>query len=124
VSIASSTPTTSAGQVSRSATLRNLPPQPAIVVEWDFPMMVHRPDLDPANLNSGEGDQEDNELEPLLQLLDEKPLTTSAWQEAAKDAGYSRATFFRMKQKLETGRSLAFDRIEKTWARAEEATLI
>jgi hypothetical protein len=103
-------------------TLRNLPPQPPFVVEWDFPLMVERPDLDPADLKLVEGEQVDDDLEPLLELLDEKPLTSSEWQEAAEELGYSRATFFRMKQKLESENRVRFDRKDKTWARVSDAS--
>jgi len=98
-------------------TLRNLPPQAPFVVEWTFPIMVQRPDLNASDLKV-EGEEDAEELEPLLQLLDEKPLTSGAWQEAAEEAGYSRATFFRKKQELEDGKYLAFNRKQKTWARA------
>jgi hypothetical protein len=37
-------------------TLRNLPPQEPFVVQWTFPLMVERPDLDPADLKRGDED--------------------------------------------------------------------
>ena len=97
-------------------TLRNFPPQPAIVVEWDFPLMVERADLDPTELKQNESEPEDD-MEPLLELLDDKPLTTAEWQEAAKAVGYSRATFYRLRQKPDFTKKLKFDRKDKTWAR-------
>jgi len=101
-------------------TLRNLPPQPAFVVEWDFPLMVERPDLNPKDLKREEAEEEDD-LEPLLGLLDEKPLTTGDWQKAAEAEGYSRPTFFRKKKKLEDGKRVKFDLKQKTWARGNGA---
>ena len=98
-------------------TLRNLPPQPAFVVEWDFPAMVERRDLDPADLKREEG-EEDDDLEPLLELLGQKPLTTGEWQGAAEAEGYSRPTFFRKKLRLEEAGRVEFNRQDKTWARA------
>lgn len=77
-------------------TLRNLAPQPPFVVEWQFPVMVERPDLSPADFKTDEA-PEDNEYEPLVCLLDDSPLTTAEWLEAATEIGYSRATFFRDK---------------------------
>ena len=77
-------------------TLRNFPPQPPFVVEWQFPVMVERPDLSPADFKTDEVNEGDN-YEPLLSLLDEAPLTTGEWLEAATEIGYSRATFFRDK---------------------------
>jgi hypothetical protein len=95
-------------------TLRNLPPQPAFVVEWDFPVMVERRDLDPADLKRTDDVQEDD-LEPLVELLDEKPLTTGEWQAAAERDGYSRATFYRMKQKLVAAKRVTTDQMSIFW---------
>ena len=36
-------------------TLRNFPPQPPFVIQWEFPIFVERPDLDPADLKLGNG---------------------------------------------------------------------
>ncbi len=102
-------------------TLRNFPPQPAFVVGWRFPLMVERPDLDPKDLK-GEQAEEDDDLERLLALLDDKPLTTSQWQKAAEADGYSRPTFFRKKVKLEDGKRVKFDRKGKAWSRARTAS--
>ena len=99
-------------------TLRNFPPQPPFVVQWDFPIFVERPDLDPADLKLGEGEEAEDELEPLLALLDENPLTTGDWQGAAEAEGYSRPTFFRKKLRLEEAGRVEFNRKDKTWARA------
>jgi hypothetical protein len=99
-------------------TLRNLEPQESFVVEMDFPIMVERPDLNPADLAKDNADQDDD-LEPLLELLDEKPLTVGEWQLAAQAEGYSRATFFRMKKKLEAGKRVQFDQKEKTCSRIQ-----
>jgi hypothetical protein len=40
-------------------TLRNFPPQAPFVVEWQFPLMVERPDLDPADFKGSEVEEED-----------------------------------------------------------------
>jgi hypothetical protein len=100
-------------------TLRNLPPQPAFVVEWDFPVMVERPDLNASDLRR-DNELGDDDLEPLVELLDEAPLTTRCWQTAAEGVGYSRATFFRMKQKIETAKRVQYDAKSKTWARSND----
>jgi|GEM_PF-1238364 len=97
-------------------TLRNFEPQDSFVVEMDFPIIVERPDLNPADLAKN-NIQEDDDLEPVLELLDEKPLTVGQWQAAAQAKGYSRATFFRMKKKLELGKRIQFDQREKTCSR-------
>lgn len=104
--------------------LRNLPPQPSFVVQWTYPVMVERPDLDPADLKGVSGDHAQNDdLEFVLGLLDDGPLTTADWQKAAEVEGYSRATFFRKKQGLETGNRVAFDPETKTWTRTTSGSL-
>ena len=104
--------------------LRNLPPQPSFVVQWTYPVMVERPDLDPADLKGVSGDHAQNDdLEFVLGLLDDGPLTTADWQKAAEVEGYSRATFFRKKQGLETGNRVAFDPKTKTWTRTTSGSL-
>lgn len=40
--------------------LRNLPPQPPFVVQWDFPSMSVREDLNPGDLKGAEGEVEEN----------------------------------------------------------------
>jgi hypothetical protein len=100
-------------------TLRNLPPQPPFVVQWDVPVMVERRDLDPADLKrGGDEDLQEDDLEPLVELLEEKPLTTGEWQAAAERDGYSRATFYRMKQKLVAARRVTMDQTPTFWTRA------
>jgi hypothetical protein len=81
--------------------------------------MVERRDLDPADLKRGEdADERDDDLGLLVDLLDEKPLTTGQWQAAADGEGYSRATFYRMKQKLVAARRVTMDQTSTFWRRA------
>ena len=101
-------------------TLRNLAPQPPFVVEWQFPLMVERPDLSPADFKTDEAAEEDD-YEPLLSLLDESPLTTAEWLEAAIEIGYSRATFFRDKGYLVENNRVQTN-TEKTWSRKQGET--
>lgn len=96
-------------------TLRNLPPQSPFVLQWDFPIMVERSDLDPARLR-GADDAAMEKGQPLLELLQEKPLTTAEWEEAAKRTGYSRPTFFRYKARLKNDGHLKFLVKDKKWA--------
>lgn len=96
-------------------TLRNLPPQSPFVIQWDFPVMVERPDLDPARLR-GADDAAIEKVQPMLELLLEKPLTTAEWEDAAKLIGYSRPTFFRYKAQLKNDGHLKFYVNNKTWA--------
>jgi hypothetical protein len=99
------------------ATLRNLPPQAPFVVQWSYPVMMERPDLDPADLKRGDSEEKQDDRAPLLNLLDEGPLTTGQWQAAEEAEGYSRATFFRKKENLLATGQVALDEKSKTWAR-------
>ena len=95
-------------------TLRNLAPQSSFVIQWNYPVMVERPDLSPDDFKTDE--VELDEYEPLVSLLDDSPLTTAEWLEAATEIGYSRATFFRDKSVLvEKGRVQI--KGENTWCR-------
>ena len=95
-------------------TLRNLAPQSPFVIQWNYPVMVERPDLSPDDFKTDE--VELDEYEPLVSLLDDSPLTTAEWLEVATEIGYSRATFFRDKGVLvEKGRVQI--KGEKTWCR-------
>ena len=101
-------------------TLRNLAPQPPFVVEWQFPVMVERLDLSPADLKTDE-DTEDDDYEPLLSLLDESPLTIAEWLEAATEIGYSRASFFRDKGVLVEKKLVQINE-ERFWSRNQIET--
>jgi hypothetical protein len=100
-------------------TLRNLAPQPPFVVEWQYPVMVERPDLSPADFKTEVA--EVDEYEPLVSLLDEGPLTTAEWNKAAAEIGYSRASFFRDKAVL-VEKNLVHINTEKTWSRNQGET--
>ena len=100
-------------------TLRNFAPQPPFVIEWQFPVMVERPDLSPADFKSEEA--ESDEYEPLLSLLNESPLTTGEWLEAAMEIGYSRATFFRDKSVLVEKKLVQISE-DKFWSRNQDET--
>ena len=100
-------------------TLRNLAPQPPFVIQWNYPVMVERPELSPADFKSEEA--EADEYEPLLSLLCESPLTTGEWLEAARETGYSRATFFRDKGVLVEKKLVQISE-DKFWSRATSET--
>lgn len=100
-------------------TLRNLPPQPPFVIEWKYPVMVERPDLSASDLKKDE--EVDEDYESLISLLDESPLTTGEWLEAAEEIGYSRATFFRDKNVL-LEKNLVQISQTKFWSRNQSET--
>lgn len=99
-------------------TLRNLPPQPPFVVQWRYPVMVERPDLDPADLKREEGEKAQDDLAPLLELLNQKPLTTGEWKKTAEAEGYTHAKFYRRRKELLRANRVQRDRKDRTWSRA------
>ena len=68
--------------------LRNLPEQPPFVVEWDFPIMRLRTDLDPARLKQTAGRRREHDPRHLLAAIadttSENPISISAWAAAVK----------------------------------------
>jgi len=99
--------------------LRNLPPQPPFVVDWQYPVMVQRPDLEPDQLGN---ETEQDELEiGLLGLLDGKALTTTEWQQAATNL-CSKATFHRRLKTLKATGKARCDDTSKTWEAVADET--
>jgi hypothetical protein len=79
------------------ATLRNFPPLEPFVVEWNSPLMVRRPDLNPAQLKQVGGRKPSYTTADILPLLKAGPLTTTEWLKLAeKQAGLSKSTFLRL----------------------------
>jgi len=93
--------------------LRNLPPQESFVVEWKYPVMVERDDLEP---EGQEDAQEDKRARQMLSLLQNAPMTSGQWEEEAKQVGIPHATFFRIKTRLQDSGHIIRDRWDKTWS--------
>ena len=93
--------------------LRNLPQQPSFVVQWEYPVMVEREDLDPEDLKLDDNITDTDE--GLLELLKDKPLSTGEWLVQAIGLGLSRATFYRVKRDLKENAYVMFDAKTKTW---------
>lgn len=82
------------------ATVRNLPSPPPVVMEWDFPRIVLRSDLEPEALRVTATAGGRRGLAIVLGAL-VRPLSHPDWLQASVDGGVSRATFFRARQRLE-----------------------
>jgi hypothetical protein len=93
--------------------LRNLAQQPAFVVQWDYPVMIEREDLDPEDIQEEDAISETDE--GIMALLNEKPLSSGEWQSKALEQGVSRATFYRIKALLKDSGYIQFDGQSKTW---------
>ena len=94
--------------------LRNFPQQPSFVVEWDYPVMVKREDLDPEDVIIEDVDDEDDH--GLADLIRVSPLATREWEIKALMLGLSRRTFYRLKRKLKDNGYISFDFKTKTWS--------
>ena len=94
--------------------LRNFPQQSSFVVQWDYPVMVQREDLDPEDVVIEEMEDEDDH--GLLNILEFLPHTTSEWEIKALALGLSRSTFFRVKRKLLDNGYVTFDFKTKLWS--------
>jgi hypothetical protein len=99
--------------------LRNLPQQSGFVVEWDYPVMVEREDLDPEDVVLD--DEPIDTDEGLMDLLKLGPQSSGEWQVKAIGLGLSRATFYRIKAKLKDDGYVRFDEETKTWSLVGQA---
>jgi hypothetical protein len=76
--------------------LRNLPEQPPFVVEWDYPVMALRDDLNPDRLKGKGGRPKQTDDSALLALLADGPLSHSEWKRrAAERLGFNKTAFDR-----------------------------
>lgn len=98
-------------------TQRNMASPKPFVVEWDWPSMLVRPDLDPSDLDDGKKQNMHRVTDFLLSLLRDQPLTSTAWQAAAQAGGVSRATFFRRTGQLKDTGEVEQNPATKVWYR-------
>ena len=87
------------GAYTVETTLRNLIELDAFVVQWNFPLMTIRPDLEPDKLKQVGGRKPTFVVKDILSIIEPAPLTTTEWlKEAEKVLGVSRRTFMRLKK--------------------------
>lgn len=94
--------------------LRNLPEQPAFVVQRNYPVFEVREDLDPEDVEVNDDEAIETD-KGLLALLKAKPLRSGEWQAAALGIGVSRPVFYRIKAKLKEEGLVTFNAVTKTW---------
>ncbi|CAM6004952.1 unnamed protein product [Sphagnum balticum] len=95
--------------------LRNFPPQPSFVMEWQFPVMVERRDLEPDGAN-----QLSERTRQVLGLVAHLPMTTLEWQAAAQAQGIPRASFFRVMRELREANRVTMNSGGRQWSAAPE----
>lgn len=98
-------------------TQRNTVSPAPFVVEWEWPSMQLRTDLDPADLHDGKRLNEHQTTDLIQSLLKSHPLTTSQWQSAAAEKGVSRATFYRKLALLKESGEVRQDEGTRAWYR-------
>lgn len=96
-------------------TLRNMGPTPPFVVEWNYPVMEMRDDLDPDEIQRTVAKPGAEAGDFLLALLMDRPRTTTEWEQAAALGGVSRATFYRLKAKLAAAGDVSQDPGSALW---------
>jgi hypothetical protein len=87
-------------------TLRNFPEQPSFVVAWNFPLMTMRVNLNPEDLRQARGRKAAYEEEDLLNVLGQDRLSTTEWQQRAKEEGISQSGFYRLYKLLQKSRQI------------------
>jgi hypothetical protein len=98
-SIITLTEHTAPGAYTVETILRNFIKRGRFTVEWAFPLMVPRPDLDPSKLKLANGRKPTFSVTDILPLLQTGPLTTMEWFKVAeKQTGVSKSTFLRFKK--------------------------
>jgi hypothetical protein len=95
--------------------LRNLPPQEAFVVEWSFPVMKVREDLDAGELKTDNVEEEEVTILDLLEV----PLTTKEWEVAAKEEGISRSPFYRQRKELKAAGLVTLNPDDEKWYQSQ-----
>jgi hypothetical protein len=80
------------------ATLRNHKILKPFVVQWEFPLMLPKDDLDPAKIKQPirGGRKQEFTAPMLLESLGKSKLTTAEWQARCEKDGITRATFYRL----------------------------
>jgi hypothetical protein len=96
--------------------LRNLPQVEPFVVEWEFPLMKLREDLSAEKLAGRGGRPKIDVSDELLELIADKPMTTTEWEEAAvEELKISASTFDRQKKQLVEGKQVSRNEETGKW---------
>lgn len=97
-------------------TLRNFAPQEPFVVQWDYPVMVERDDMEP-DLSEEEVSEDLHGVgQQMYDILKSQPLTNAEWQSRCAAANISRASFYRVRRMLLDDGYLDHDQFSKLWS--------
>jgi len=100
---------------------RELPPVEPFVLEWDFPLMKVRDDLDAGKMRKAGGRGRTHTEETLLAALGNKSLTTTEWQKLAEDEhGIPRRTFYELKKILVSAERVIQSTTNSKWQKVNK----
>ncbi len=96
--------------------LRNLPPVPSFVVQWEHPCFRANAELDPSRLKSKVGRPRKHTAESLLAVLGDQRLTSGQWKKLAMtEEGVTHARFFELLKELQKGQKVLKSVIDGKW---------
>lgn len=94
------------GAFTIDATLRNCPSLPPFAVRWDFPLMQHAPDLDPAQLKlvKTPSSKRTYAMDDIVNVMPMgEALRAGQWQKLAKEeCGVGSSRFYELKKEIES----------------------
>ena len=97
-------------------TLRNFAPQEPFVVQWNYPVMMERDDMEP-DLNEEVASEDLHGVgQQMYDILKPQPLNHAEWQSKCAAANISRASFYRVRRMLLDDGYLDHDQFSKLWS--------
>lgn len=96
---------------------RELPPVAPFCIEWEFPLMKLRPDLDAADMKKINGRPKKYDADDLLRLLPPEGLSGSEWEDAAAGATpkIPRTPYFELRKKLVATKRVLESKANNKW---------
>lgn len=98
------------------ATLRNFPPLAPFCVRWEYPLLRRADNLDPEKLKKAIGRKKQFEEQKLLDLLQDRDLTTTEFKDKADEQlGMSKSGFYRMLDQAERTKKIEKSKVNEKW---------
>jgi AAA domain-containing protein len=104
-------------------TNRNFKPISPFVVEWQYPLLVKRPDLDPENFkipklpkSSSDPLCDEEELLLLIKAKNGELTKPTLFKEVNSQLGWSQKTFYRKMDSLHAKHKIECSPVDKTWS--------
>ena len=97
-------------------TLRNFAPQEPFVVQWDYPVMIERDDMEPDLAEDEPVEDLQGVGQQMYEILKQQQMTSADWQAKSAAANISRASFYRVRRLLQEDSYLDHDPNTKMWS--------